>query len=279
MLAFRGEFQYRLRVLNTIFDLKHIDVAYPAEVADYLKAERSGKALPNAEEIVERHIYESGGPEFYEMLRTQKVAGKLTYVTRNVEGRMETWAAEGGKYYQLTDIPGMGRQEEGSDGVIAWDRSPSIGPRVKPHKNTASLGVTLDAAGMIEWRVLIDHVRTEAEEIVDGRDCYRVRLTPRDGSPDVIRWYDKRTGLLYRSALAMRTDMGTLPLVMTYEEYRDVSDVKWPSKVRVTASGEDTLFIADEVKLNEPLDQSVFEVPEEIRELAQKASDAEGIMP
>lgn len=279
MLAWRGDFEYRLRVLDTIFDLKHMDLAYPADVADYLKSERAGKALPNAEEIVERHIFESGGPEFYAMLRTQKVSGRLTYVARNVEGRMETWAANGGKYYQLTDIPGMGRQEEGSDGVIAWDRSPAIGPRVRARKNTASLGVTLDAAAMIEWRVLIDHVRTEAEEKVDGRDCFRVRLTPRDGSPDMIRWYDRETGLLYRSALALRTDMGSLPLVMTYEEYRDVSDVKWPSKVRITASGEDTLFSADEVKLNEPLDATVFELPAEIRDLARKKADAEAIMP
>lgn len=279
MLAWRGDFEYRLRVLNTIYDLKHIDLAYPAEVADYLKAERAGKALPNAEEIVERHIYESGGPEFYEMLRTQQVSGRLIYVDRNVEGRMDSFAAQGGKYYQVTDIPGMGRAERGSDGVIAWDRSPSIGPRVRPHKDTASLGVTLDAAGMIEWRTLIDHVRTEAEEKVDGRDCYRVRLTPRDGSPDMIRWYDRRTGLLYRSQLELRTDMGALPLVMTYEEYRDLGDVKWPSKVRTTASGQDTVFSADDVKLNEPLDESVFEVPAQIRDLAQKTSDAEGIMP
>ena len=279
MLAWRGEFEYRLRVLNTIYDLKHMDLAYPAEVAEYLKAERAGKALPNAEEIVERHIFESGGPEFYEMLRTQRVSGRLTYVSRNVEGRMETWAAQGGKYYQLTDVPGMGRQEEGSDGVIAWDRSPSIGPRVKRRQNTAALGVTLDAAGMIEWRTLIDHLRTEAEEKIDGRDCWRVRLTPRDGSPDMIRWYDRETGLLYRSALEVRTDMGALPLVMTYEQYRDVGDVKWPSRVRTTASGQDTVFSADEVKLNEPLDESVFEVPPEIRELAQKNADTEGIMP
>ncbi len=279
MTAWRGDFEYRLRVLDTIFDLKHMDLAYPADVADYLKAERAGKALPNAEEIVERHIFESGGPEFYAMLRTQKVTGRLTYVARNVEGRLETWAANGGKYYQLTDIPGMGRQEEGSDGVIAWDRSPAIGPRVKPRRNAASLGVTLDAAAMIEWRVLIDHLRTETEEKVDGRDCYRVRLTPRDGSPDMIRWYDRETGLLYRSVLALRTDMGSLPLVMTYEEYRDVADVKWPSRVRITASGEDTLFSADEVKLNEPLDETVFAVPAEIRDLAQKKADAEAIMP
>ncbi len=279
MLAWRGDFRYRLRVLNTIFDLRHVDLQLPADVADYLKAQRTGNALPNAEEIVERHIFESGGPEFYEMLHTQKVTGTLTFLARNLEGRMETWAADGGKYYQFTDIPGMGKQEEGSDGVIAWDRSPSIGPRVKPHKSAAALGVTLDAAGMLEWRSLLDRVRTEGEEKIEGHDCYRVRLTPRDGSPDMIRWYDRNTGLLYRSAMTVRTEMGALPVVMTYELYRQVEDVKWPSRVRITASGQDTVFSADEVKFNEPVDESVFEVPAEIRDLAQKKSEADGSMP
>jgi hypothetical protein len=218
------------------------------------------------------------------MLRTQRITGTLTFVARNLEGRMETWAAGGGKYYQSTDIPGMGKQEEGSDGVISWDRSPAIGPRVKPRKNTTTLGVTLDAAGMIEWRVLIDQVRTEAEERIDDRDCYRVRLVPRDGSQDMIRWYDRNSGLLYRSALAVKTDMGALPMVMTFEEYRKVaekslSEVKWPSRIRITASGQDTVFAADEVKLNEPVDETVFAVPQEIKDLAQKKADAESAMP
>ncbi|HEX4137537.1 MAG TPA: hypothetical protein VHY84_23210 [Bryobacteraceae bacterium] len=287
MLAWRGDLQYRLSILSTEYNPKHADLQYPSEVADYLKAERAGKALPNAEEIVERHIFESGGPEFYEMLRTQKITGKLTFVAQNIEGRMETLAAGGGKYYQSTDIPGMGKQEEGSDGEIAWDRSPAIGPRLKPRKNAAALGVTLDAVGMVEWRLLIDHVQTEAEERINDRDCYRIRMTPRDGSQDMIRWYDRNTGLLYRSELALRTDMGDLPVVMTIEEYRDVAgtqagvqtQVKWPSRVRITASGQDTLFSADEVKLNEPVDDAVFQVPDEIRDLARKKAEAESITP
>jgi hypothetical protein len=73
--------------------------------------------------------------------------------------------------------------------------------------------------------------------------------------------------------------MGALPLVMTFEEYRNVAEVKWPSRIRITASGQDTLFAADEVKLNEPLDDRVFEVPPEIQELAHKKADAESAMP
>ena len=272
MLAWRGDLQYRLTVLSTAYNAERgrDDFKFPAPVAEYLAAAHAGKALPNAEEIVERHIFESGGPEAYEMLRTQKITGTLTFVARNIAGRMETWAAGGGRYYQSTDIPGMGKQEEGSDGIIAWDRSPSIGPRVRPRKDNSAVGITLDAAGMIAWRVLIERVRTEAEEWVDGHDCYRVRLVPRDGSPDMIRWYDRSTGLLYRSSMATRTDMGELPVVLTFEEYRDIAGVRWPSRIRTTASGQDTIFAADEVKLNEPVDDAVFDVPPEIRDLAQK---------
>jgi hypothetical protein len=273
VLAWRDDFQYRLKMLRTDYNVKDAAFEYPAEVAEYVKAERAHKALPNAEEIIERHIFESGGPEFYAMLRTQKVTGKLTLLARNLEGRMEIWSAGGGKYYQSTDIPGMGKQEEGSDGEIAWDRSPVIGPRLKPRRNSAALGVTQDAVGMLEWRSLIARVRTEAAEAVDGRDCYRVRLSPRDGSRDMIRWYDRATGLLYKSDLTIPTDMGTLPIVMTFQEYRDVSGVKWPSRIHIAASGQDTLFAADEVKFNEPVDDAVFEVPAEIRELAQKKAD------
>jgi len=138
---------------------------------------------------------------------------------------------------------------------------------------------------MIEWRVLIDQVRTEAEERIDDRDCYRVKLVPRDGSPDMLRWYDRNTGLLYRSSLAIKTDMGSVPTVMTFEEYRsvpeqNVSEVKWPSRIRITASGQDTVFAVDDVQLNQPVDDHVFEVPQEIRDLAQKKADpGESAMP
>lgn len=272
MLAWRGEFQYRVTVLTTAYniDRSRADLAYPTDVAAYLAADRTGTALPNAEEIIERHIFESGGPEGYEKLRTQQIAGTITYVSRNIEAHMETWAANGGRYYQSTDVPGMGKQEEGSDGLISWDRSPAIGPRVRPRKSAAALGVTLDAASVIAWRLLIARVRTEAAERIDAHDCYRVRLTPRDGSADILRWYDRNSGLLYRSSLETKTDMGDLPVVMTFEEYRDVGGVKWPSRIRTTASGQDTIFAADEVKLNEPVDDAIFEVPPEIRELAAK---------
>ncbi len=59
MLAWRGDFRYRL-VVNTDYNTAS-KLTLPAAVTEYLAAGRTGTALPNAEEIIERHIYESGG--------------------------------------------------------------------------------------------------------------------------------------------------------------------------------------------------------------------------
>jgi hypothetical protein len=249
---------------------------YPNAVADYLAAAHTGNALPNAEEIIERHIYESGGFDAYGNLKTQQISGSLTFLSTHQEARVQTWAADGGKYYQSIDLPGLGKQEEGSDGRVAWERSPALGPRVKVRKGTGGLSVTLDAAQVIGWRYLIDHVTTEAAERVDDHDCYRVRLIPHDGSQVMIRWYDRNTGLLYRSSAAVGSTMGALPVVMTFEEYRDTGGLKWPVKTRTTLSGQELLFTTSEVKLNEPVEEEVFELPEEIRLLAEKKTAGAG---
>jgi hypothetical protein len=220
--------------------------------------------------IIERHIYESGGPEAFGNLRTQQIVGSLTFLSTSQEARVETWAANGGKYYQSIDVPGLGKQEEGSNGQVSWERSPALGPRVKSRKGQSNLSVTIDAASVIGWRYFIDQVRTEAEERVDEHDCYRVRLIPRDGSDPIIRWYDKNTGLLYRSSGALSSTMGALPVVTTYEEYRDTGGLKWPVRTRMSFSGQNLLFTTAEVKLNEPVENQVFELPEEIRQLADK---------
>jgi hypothetical protein len=268
MLAWRGDFRYRLSVTTAFNNTSKLSL--PAAVTEYLTAERKGTALPNAEEIIERHIYESGGLDAFENLKTQRVSGTLTFLSSNTEARVDTWASDGGRYYQTVDVPGLGMQEEGSDGAVSWERSPALGPRIKLQADRNGLAVTLDAAQVVAWRSSIEQVRTEAREQIDGRDCYRVSMVPRGKSPALLRWYDSRTGLLFRTQTAISTDMGALPTVMTFEEYRDVAGIKWPTRVRMAVSGQNLLFTVGDVKLNEPIENAIFDLPVEVKQIAEK---------
>jgi hypothetical protein len=276
MLAERGDLQYRLSVLSLAYNQlrEPEDMRYPAQVEGYLLADRAGKALPSAEEIIERHIFESGGSSAYARLRTQKISGTLEFLSRNMEAHTEAWAARDGRFYQSVDIPGLGKQEEGSDGHVSWERSPILGPRAKPRRALTGLGMTLDAAEVIGWRYLVGEVRTEARETIDGHDCYRVLVRGRDRSQQSLRWYDRKTGLLYRTSVSYRTDMGAVPTVLTYQAWRTVAGLKWPVQIHMEVSGQQLLFTAGEVALNSSLDDSVFEVPDEIRGLNSAVAPA-----
>ena len=266
----REDLTYRLSYLNVTYnDVKSAEeLRLPPEVEAYAASERAGKALPNAEEIIERHILESGGTEAYERLKTQKITGTLNFVTRNVEARTEAWAGGGGRFYQLIDIPGLGAEEQGSDGRLVWERSPVLGPRLHAKKNSNTLGLTLDAAAVVGWRYLVGEVRTEAQETIDGHDCYRVKLVGRGAAQSAVRWYDRGTGLLYRAAMQFKTEMGMVPAVMTYEAYKRVEGIQWPVRIHMIVSGQELLFNASEVKLNSPIDDAVFDLPEEVKNIA-----------
>jgi len=281
MLVERGDMKYRVTVLTVEYaaSIKPEALQYPNEGAAYLADDRAGKALPNAEELIERHIFESGGAAAYQTIKTQKITGTLDYLTRGMVARTEAYAASGGRYYQTVDIPGMGKQEEGSDGSLVWERSPILGPRAKARRGLNGLGVTLDAAEVVGWRYLVGQARTEALEKIDGRDCYRVRLTAKNGGPAALRWYEKSTGLLYRASIAFKSEMGDVPAVLTYEEWRRVEGLKWPVRIRIAAAGQDMLFAADEVALNSSLANHVFEVPEDVRKLAEVRTERIGVMP
>jgi hypothetical protein len=277
MLATRGDLTYRLTVLTVSYNNLRLpdDVRYPATVESYLNEQRAGIALPNAEDLIERHIFESGGASAYERLRTQRITGTIEYLSRNLEARTETVSAGDGRYYQSVDIPGLGKQEEGSDGRVAWQRSPILGPQAKPRHSLKGLGVTLDAADVVGWRYLVGEVRTESMEKVNGRDCYRVRVRGRGGRQESTRWYDRRTGLLYRTSLLSKTAMGDVPTILTYQAWRDVEGLKWPVRIHMLVSGQEMVFRADEVSLNSALDEAVFDLPDDVRRLRTEETEGQ----
>ena len=104
--------------------------------------------------------------------------------------------------------------------------------------------------------------------------CRWINVVARDGSLAALRWYEKGSGLLYRSRQALTTDMGAVPAVVTYEAYRDVEGIRWPSRIRMASEGQDMVFRADDVQLNREIDQRIFDLPDEIRQLAERKSPA-----
>src|ERR1022692_80283 len=166
-------------------------------------------ALPTGEAVLDKYIEVTGGKAAYEKKNTEVSTGVMEFIGKGVKGKIMSYQAAPTKSYTVVEIDGIGKMEEGTDGVVAWERSALKGPRLKSGEEKA---VALRAASIqhdIHWRDFFQKVECTGVEPIDGAVCYRVMLTPKDGQPET-RYYDKKTSLLVRTNMIMKTEMGEI---------------------------------------------------------------------
>ncbi len=106
-------------------------------------------------------------------------------------------------------------------------------------------------------------------DIVDDQPCYKVVLTPADGTP-VTRYYNKQSGLLDKVEMSVTTPMGTIPFESYLSDYKQVDGVLLPHKVRVLVMGTERLITTQSVEHNVKLPAGRFKLPEDVRALVEK---------
>ena len=86
--------------------------------------------LPTAAQVLDRYIEVTGGKEAYAKVKSVSMLGTMEIKGQNVRGDMKMYRVDGGKYYTVVDLPGIGKQEDGSNGSVVWDKT-VLGPRLK----------------------------------------------------------------------------------------------------------------------------------------------------
>jgi zinc protease len=143
------------------------------------------------------------------------------------------------------------------------------GPRVKEgeEKDVALLMARSD--GDVNWRSLFTRVETVGVEDVNGKECYKLMLTPKAGKP-ITRFYDKQSTLLLKSVMTMATAMGEVTVESTFDDYRKEGDILSPHKVGNKAMGQQFSITIDKIEYNAAIPPSKFDLPDEIQALLAK---------
>src|SRR5712691_10045774 len=175
--------------------------------------------LPKGETILDKYIEVTGGKAAYEKKRSEVSSAVMEFVGKGVKANMTMYHAERAKTYVVVEIEGIGKIEEGTDGSVVWERSALKGPRIKTGEERAVALRAADIRHDIRWRNFFSKVECTGIEPIDGRICYRVVLTPRDGQPET-RYYDKTSNLLVRTNMIMKTEMGEIPAESSVSDYR-----------------------------------------------------------
>ena len=220
--------------------------------------------LPDARQVVERHVKAIGGREAILAHKSMHAKGTLSVPASGMSGPVDVYGAAPDRVLVKASIAGIGEVIDGFDGKNAWSISPMTGPTLKSGKELEQ--TKLDADFYSELRDPKKYTMTTIEKTTfDGRDCYKVRVQRTDGSED-FDFYDAATGLRAGSINTRETQMGTMTVSNTETGYKKFGRLTQATVLTQKIMGIEQKITLESVEYDK-VDPVVFEPPAVIKAL------------
>lgn len=184
------------------------------------KTETTTSELPDAREIINRHIKAIGGREAILARKSMHAVGTLSVPAQSLGGPVEIFhAAAPNRMRMKFTVSGIGDIAEGFDGSHGWSMSPMTGPMLKVGKELTQAKFDTDFYSDLRDPKTYPEVKTVEKTTFDGRPCYKVSLKRIDGVAD-FDFYDVATGLRAGSINTRETQMGVITMTSIEGDYR-----------------------------------------------------------
>jgi hypothetical protein len=230
---------------------------------------RAADELPKGETILDKYVVVTGGKAAYDKIHSEVTSGTMEMGAMGMKAKMTTYQAEPALTYTEVTIEGIGKIQDGFDGKVAWGLSAMQGPRIKQGEERTDAIREAQMHNDVRWRDTFKTAETVGVEAVDGKDCYKVVVTPKEGSPQT-RYYDKQSNLLVKVTRTVKSPMGELTAETMLTDYRKEGDIMMPHKMTSKVAGQEIKMTVDSVQYNVEIPKDRFDLPEEIKALVQK---------
>jgi hypothetical protein len=249
--------------------ISRLRIAAPALLVLATAAFAADDVKPEA--IMDKYIEATGGLAAYEKTKTQIITG--TVEVMGMSGTLTIYQAAPDKSYSLVDFSaGPGKFEEGVSGGVAWAMDGMQGPRVKDGDERAAAVRNAAMNKDSHWRDYYKKADLAGTEDVGGKACYKVVLTPNEGAAET-RYFDKASGLLLKVVTPVTTPDGTATAENLLSDYRDEGGVLSPHTLTEKLPTLELLIKIQSVKLNPEIPAGRFDLPAEIKAIADKKTD------
>jgi hypothetical protein len=226
--------------------------------------------LPSAESVLDRYIQVTGGKAVYDARKTEIATGTLDFAAAGVKGNILQFSAAPDKYYAILDIEGIGKVEMGVLDGVAWEKSALLGPRIKSGEERSQALREARMNAPYHWRELYSKVETAGTDTVNGEECYKILLTPKEGKPETM-YFEKNSGLMRKTTLTAASQMGDVSADIIAVEYKNFGGLMIPSKLTQKAAGQEFTTTIDRIRVNEEIPADRFELPAEVKVLLPKS--------
>jgi hypothetical protein len=227
------------------------------------------KALTGTQ-VLERYLEKTGGREAYLKITSRTSKGKLEVKAAGISAAVTIAQNAEGKIRVTTNITGVGNQEQGFDGTIAWETNPMTGARIVTGDEREQFLAETPLNSELKFADRYASIENVGEETIGDKPAYKVVLKGKSGSEET-RWYDKESGLLLKSSQVSKTAQGDIKVESYPSDWRAVDGVLMPFSTRQVAAGAEYVIALDSVVQNAPIPAETFTPPEEVQKLAAKA--------
>jgi hypothetical protein len=223
--------------------------------------------LKTGDAVLDHYVEATGGDAAYAKIHNMLMKGNMSMPAMGIKGAVTIYAAEPNKSSMSTNIAGVGKITEGTDGSIAWSFSAMQGPQLKKGEELEDSLREAHFHKENDWRSLYTSAVLDGVEDVDGKPAYKVTLTPKTGKPQT-EYYDQATGYMVRMQSVRKTPLGDIPVDVAISGYRkECGGVLLPHSMVQTVAGQKIELQMDSIACNADLPADAFEPPAEVKAL------------
>ncbi|MDX2268977.1 MAG: hypothetical protein NW208_12780 [Bryobacter sp.] len=225
---------------------------------------------PKAEALMDGYIEATGGLEAYRSLKTQKVVAEIEFVGQGIKGTSTTLLADNGNSITTLDLAGIGKVLSGTKDGVSWESSAMQGTRLREGEEKIQNMRLSDLRAAANWREYTEMAEVTGEESVEGKDCWVVKSRMKGVNNDSLSWIDKKSGLMVKMSMKVKSQMGEIPMETFFREYRKEGGILMPVAMEQKVGPMMMKTTVKEVVSNGEVPANAFDYPEAVSALLAK---------
>jgi hypothetical protein len=251
-----------LIAIASVFLVVCVGPAFPQAATQPKAAGAEEEPLPSADVLSEKCAKGSGGKEAWAKLKTMVVTGTIEIASVPMSGKIEIFAKSPNKILRVISLAdGQFVQKQAFDGQVGWKSDPQSGLKLLDGTELEQAKFEAIYDTDVRLKEVYPDMKVTGRAKVGDRDAYTA-LTHEPGGKTVTMYLDAQTGLRIAEDSEGPNETGKVEKASVFfEDYRPVSGIQVPYRVRVTAPSVSLLITVQEVRCNVPVDDSVFAMP------------------
>jgi len=232
--------------------------------------------LPKGDELLDKYIEATGGKAAYKKINNRVTKATFDVPMQGLKGAITIYAARPNLLYSVVELPGGLKQESGTDGEVAWQRTVMGGAQILEGEPRTEFMRQAMFDSEVNWRKLYKKAETVGVEEVEGRPAYKVELTI-DDENKMTACYDKESYLMVKTVMTNKSPMGDVPVETLVRDYRKVGDIlvahRMQQKMTMMGQTLEQVLTFDSVKVNTKIDKDRFALPDDVKELVKQQKE------